>query len=125
MPYLQTMYALSLIKGPLVNDWANNQVIALRNKVTHAQNPIGHDREVLWTEFSAAFTAAFTDTARTQNAYIALMHLKMRGNDLNTYITTFKHLTSQANYQLNDTAIIHHFTKGLERGLQNAILYHK
>jgi hypothetical protein len=41
------MYALSLIKGPLVNDWANDQVTELRNKVTCAQNPIGRDREVL------------------------------------------------------------------------------
>ena len=119
------MYALSLIKGPLVNDWANDQVTKLCNKVTHTQNPIGRDREVLWTEFSATFTATFTDTARAQNAHMALMHLRMKGSDLDTYIVTFKHLTNQANYQLNDTATIHHFTRGLERGLQTAILYHK
>ena len=65
------------------------------------------------------------DTARAQNTHMALMYLKMRGNNLDTYITTFKHLASQANYQLNDTATIHHFTKGLEKGLQTAILYHK
>jgi hypothetical protein len=124
-PYLQTMYALSLIKGPLVNDWANDQVTKLRSKVTHAQNPIGCNREVLWTKFSATFTTAFTDTARTQNAYMALMHLKMRGNNLDTYIATFKHLANQANYQLNDTATIHYFARGLERELQNAILYHE
>jgi len=53
------------------------------------------------------------------------MHLRMRGNDLDTYIATFKHLANQANYQLNDTTTIHHFTRGLERGLQNAILYHE
>jgi hypothetical protein len=123
MPYLWIMYALSLIKGPLVNNWANNQVTELHNKVTHTQNPIGHDREVLWTEFSTAFTAVFTDTARAQNAHMALMHLRMKGSDLDTYIMTFKHLTNQANYQLNDTATIHHFARGLKRGLQTAILY--
>jgi hypothetical protein len=117
------MYALSLIKGPLVNDWAHNQVTELRNKVTHAQNPIGCDREVLWTEFSAAFTATFTDTARVQNTHMALMHLKMKGNDLDMYVATFKHLANQANYQLNDMVTIHHFAKGLEQGLQSAILY--
>jgi hypothetical protein len=56
---------------------------------------------------------------------MALMHLKMRGNNLDTYIVTFKHLTNQDNYQLNNTMTIHHFTKGLERGLQNAIMYCK
>jgi hypothetical protein len=125
MPYLRTMCALSLIKGPLVNDWANDQVTELRNKVTRAQNPIGCNREVLWTEFSATFTAMFTDTARAQNAHMALMHLRMRGSNLDTYIATFKHLTNQANYQLNDTTTIHHFARGLERGLQTAILYCK
>jgi hypothetical protein len=122
-PYLRTIYALSLIKGPLVNDWANDQVTELHNKVTCTQNPIGRNREVLWTEFSATFTATFTDTARAQNAHMALMHLRMKGSDLDTYIATFKHLANQANYQLNDTATIYHFTKGLERGLQTAILY--
>jgi hypothetical protein len=119
------MYALSLIKGPLVNNWANDQVTELHNKVTCAQNPIGCDREVLWTEFSAAFTTAFTDTARAQNTHMALMHLRMRGSDQDIYIATFKHLTTQANYQLNDTVTIHHFARGLKRGLQTAILYHK
>ena len=114
---------MSLIKGPLVNDWANDQVTELCNKVTCTQNPIGCNREVLWTEFSAAFTATFTDTARAQNTHMALMHLRMRGSNLDTYIAMFKHLANQANYQLNDTTTIHHFAKGLKRGLQTAILY--
>jgi hypothetical protein len=88
------MYALSLIKGPLVNDWANDQVTELHNKVTWAQNPIGCNRKVLLTEFSVAFIATFTNTARAQNAHMALMHLKMRDNNLDTYIVTFKHLAN-------------------------------
>jgi hypothetical protein len=125
MPYLQTIYALTFIKGPLINNWANDQVTELHNKVTCMQNPIEQDKKVLWTEFSATFTAAFTNTARAQNAHMALMHLRMRGSDLDTYIATFKHLASQANYQLNNTATIHHFARGLERELQTAILYCK
>jgi len=33
-PYLRTMLALTLIKGPLVDDWASNQVQAVKEKVT-------------------------------------------------------------------------------------------
>jgi len=33
-PYLRTMLALTLIKGPLVDDWASDQVQALKEKVT-------------------------------------------------------------------------------------------
>jgi hypothetical protein len=56
---------------------------------------------------------------------MALMHLRMKGSNLDTYIVTFKHLANQANYQLNDTATIYHFARGLKRGLQTAILYCK
>ena len=33
-PYLLTMLVLTLIKGPLVDDWASDQVQALEEKVT-------------------------------------------------------------------------------------------
>jgi len=39
-PYLRTMYFLSLIKGPLVNNWVNDQVTDLRNKVVCTVNLI-------------------------------------------------------------------------------------
>jgi hypothetical protein len=39
-PYYRTMQALSLIKGPLVNDWVDDQIIDLMEKVSRQQNPI-------------------------------------------------------------------------------------
>jgi hypothetical protein len=42
-PYLRTLFALTLIKGPLVDDWSQDQIEDLRNKVTRANNPIGRD----------------------------------------------------------------------------------
>ena len=112
-PYLRTMYALSLIKGPLVNDWVHDQVTALREKVSRVNNPIGRDEEILWTMFEAEFTNAFTDTAKAQNAHAALEQLTMRGDDLDTYISTFKHLAKDAGYDLNDQAVHHMFGRGL------------
>ena len=121
-PYLRTMYALSLIKGPLVNDWVNDQVTDLRQKVTRLANPIGRDDNILWTAFETAFTNAFTDTAKAQNAHAALEQLTMRGDDLDTYISTFRHLARDAGYDLTDQAVHHMFGRGLGRNLLYNVL---
>jgi len=63
-PYLCAMYFLSLIKGPLVNDWVNNQVTDLRNKVVCTVNPIAQREDVLWNDVRDAFIAAYVDTAK-------------------------------------------------------------
>ena len=88
-PYLCALFCLTLIKGPRVDDWCQDQVKALRKKVTRTNNPIGRDNPILWTDFETAFTAAFTDTARVQNAAATLEQLRMKGDDINTYTFTF------------------------------------
>jgi len=57
---------LSLIKGPLVNDWVNYQVTDLRNKVICTINPIAWTEDVLWNDVRDAFIAAYVDTAKAQ-----------------------------------------------------------
>ena len=47
----------------------------------------------------------------------------MRGDDLNTYISTFRHLAKEVNYNLTDTATVHIFARGLESKLRSAILH--
>ena len=47
----------------------------------------------------------------------------MRGNDLNAYATTFKHLAKVAGYDLTNLGTVHLFTMGLKAGLRNAILH--
>ena len=101
-PYLRTLFALTLIKGPLVDKWHQAQVRELRNKVSRQQNPVDRASEVLWNDFETAFTAAYTDTAKAQNAGNALDQLRMKGNDLDTYTTTFKHLVEEAGYDITD-----------------------
>jgi hypothetical protein len=71
-PYLHTMLILSLIKGPLVDDWTNDQIDQLEEKVTRIVNPISQDEEVLWDEFVAELDSHFADTTRKQKAYAAL-----------------------------------------------------
>lgn len=122
-PYLRAMYLLSLIKGPLVNDWVNDQVTELRNKVTRQQNPIDRDEPTLWNEIRTAFIDAYADTAKAQYAYSKLQHLTMNKGDLDTYISTFKHLARDAGYDLNTPSTVNMFAKNLDNGLLNAILH--
>jgi hypothetical protein len=95
-PYLRTMLILSLIKGPLIDDWTNDQIDQLEDKVTRAVAPIGQGNEVLWDEFVAELDSHFANTTRKQKVYAALQDLRMRGNDFDSYTATFKYLAKQA-----------------------------
>jgi hypothetical protein len=66
--YYCVMQHLALIKGPLVNDWKNNQIQDLIDKTTRAQNPVAYSDEDLWMDYMAVFDAAFTNTTRQQMA---------------------------------------------------------
>jgi len=122
-PYLCAMYFLSLIKGPLVNNWVNNQVTDLRNKVVHTVNPIAQTEDVLWNNIRDAFIAAYVDIAKAQTAFTKLQHLKMHKGDLDTYIATFKHLSRDAGYDTNTASIVNMFAQNLETRLLSAIMH--
>ena len=63
VPYFRAMYALSLMRGPHINDWVNNQVTILRESSTCQQNPIPRNDEQHWNDLKTAFENAYTDTA--------------------------------------------------------------
>jgi len=100
-PYLRTMLALTLIKGPLVDDWASNQVQALEEKVNRPINPISQDQEVLWTNFVTAFNSNYTDVTKKQQALGALYQLRMQKDHFDNYVATFKHYAKQAEFDLS------------------------
>jgi len=51
------------------------------------------------------------------------MALKMFGDDLDSYISTFKNLCNQANYDITTEGTMHIFAQGLKKSLLQAILY--
>ena len=122
-PYLRTMLVLTLIKRPLVDDWASDQVQALKEKVTRVIAPIGQDQEVLWTDFVTAFDSNYTDGTKKQQALGALYQLRMQKDRFNDYIATFKHYAKQAEFNLSHLATIQLFAMGIETKLQDAILH--
>ena len=77
VPYFRAMQFLSLIRGPLVDDWVSDQVEILTDRANRNNNPIPRNNGTHWTELETAFDAAFTDTAKQQNAHAALQQLTM------------------------------------------------
>jgi hypothetical protein len=122
-PYKRTCYALSLIKGPIVKDWVKDQVNTLNNKITCTVDQVERDEDQLWDEYATAFDAAFTNTTKKQQAFNTLQHLCMNKDNLNTYVTTFKHLAGVAGYTLNEPGTTYLFALGLKPGLMDAILH--
>ena len=121
--YNRVLTALTYIRGPMINDWVNSQESQLSNRTdTTKPNHVHEDDEVLWMEFETAFTDAWTDTSKKQNAYDQLMKLTMTGWDINTYIATFEWLTLAAGWALNTEGTIMWFREGLSKGIHSKAL---
>jgi Retrotransposon gag protein len=78
----------------------------------------------LWTEFEAAFTSTFTDTAKKEDAYQKLKHLKMKDELVDNYIMAFNSLASKAGWELGNAGTIDAFHARLQPGTLNAIMNH-
>ena len=60
-PYLRVNLALSLVRGPNVDDWVQAQIEELHRRLSPAEG-FTRDQEILWTDFRNTFTTAFTNT---------------------------------------------------------------
>jgi Retrotransposon gag protein len=97
-PYVHVATALSLIRGPKVDDWVDEQLKGLEQKVRITPR----SDETLWTEFEAAFTTVFTDMAKKEDAYQKLKHLKMKDELVDNYIMAFNSLAAKAGWELGN-----------------------
>ena len=123
VPYDRVLTALTYMRGPLINDWIDQQEKKLDARIdTTKRNHVQETDEVLWNEFETAFLAAWTDTSKKQNAYDQLMRLTMNGWDVDTYIATFDRLTLAAGWDSNSEGTIAKFRKGLSKGVHSKAL---
>ena len=123
VPYDRVLTALTYMRGPLINDWIDQQEKKLEARVdTTKRNHVQETDEVLWNEFETAFLAAWTDTSKKQNAYDQLMRLTMNGWDVDTYIATFDRLTLVAGWDSNSEGTIAKFREGLSKGVHSKAL---
>ena len=123
VPYDRVLTALTYMRGPLINDWVDQQEKKLASRVdTSTTNWVVETNEILWTEFETAFLAAWTDTSKKQNAFNQLMRLTMSGWDVDTYIATFDRLTAAAGWDSNSEGTIAKFCEGLSKGIHSKAL---
>ncbi len=89
IPFQRAMTFLSYIRGPLVNNWVNKQAQWLMDQV---QTGVAHAEENLWRTIEIRFRQAYTDTAEKVKAQNQLRDFRMKGDDIDTYISTFQNL---------------------------------
>jgi Retrotransposon gag protein/Zinc knuckle len=65
---------------------------------------------------------AFTNTAKKEDAYQKLKHLKMKDKLVDDYITAFNSLAAKAGWELTNEGTIDAFRSGLRPGTLNAIM---
>ena len=123
VPYDRVLTALTYMRGPLINDWIDQQEKRLDARIdTTKRGHVQETDEILWNEFENAFLAAWTDTSKKQNAYDQLMRLTMNGWDVDTYIATFDRLTLAAGWDQDSEGTIAKFREGLSKGVHSKAL---
>jgi hypothetical protein len=117
------------MKGPKIDDWVRliiGQVNIRVNGLPNENPPVapinGRDDEDLWTWFVGVFRAAYTDTTKSEDALTKLLNLRMKDNDLDTYIATFDHLRNSAGWEQNSQGTVLLFRRGLTPGLAQAVI---
>ena len=123
VPYDRVLTALTYMRGPLINDWIDQQEKKLAARTdTTKRGHVPETDEALWNEFETAFLNAWTDTSKKQNAYDQLMRLTMNGWDVDTYIATFDRLALAAEWDLDSEGTIAKFREGLTKGVHSKAL---
>jgi len=128
-PFQQIALALSYIKGLHVDDWVAKTSDDTVQKVFGDPQaippimPIYADNDKnLWNEFVNKFRQAFMDMAMAEQAYADLSKLEMKGDEINKYIATFKHLLARAGWDRAAHGSIEMFKQGLQKGIHTSIL---
>jgi len=110
IPYQRTMTFLSYIRGPLVDDWVDEQAQWLMDQI---QTGVAYAEENLWRTVEVRFRQAYTDTAEKAKAQHQLQDHRMKGDDVDTYISTFQNLARKAGYTLDENVTLGLFADGL------------
>jgi Retrotransposon gag protein len=114
------MMMLSYMKGPKIDDWVWEKATLLETVVSNGTaNP---NDEHMWNTFLEEFTDAFMDTTRREQATLDLINIQMKGEDLDTYISTFHHLREQAGWEPDAQGMMLMFRRGLKCPLATAIV---
>jgi len=113
-PYRRTMTFLLYIRGPLVNDWVQEQAQWLVDQIATG---VLQTEENLWQTIDTRFRQAYTDTAESAKAQHKLKSLHMTKDNLDDFISWFQNLANKAGYDLDQHVTLDLFQNGLPNNL--------
>ncbi|KAH9168127.1 hypothetical protein EDB89DRAFT_2074247 [Lactarius sanguifluus] len=114
IPYPRAMTFLSYIRGPLVDDWVTEQFEWLKGQ---CNTGVLMTELNLWNIVHNRFIQAYTDTAERTKARKSLQTLSMKGEDIDTYVTTFSNLIHKVGYNPDEATTLEMFQDGLPNQL--------
>jgi hypothetical protein len=119
IPYKRVALCISYMRGPKVEDWADERQEHMDKEVTDG---LVKEYEGHWVDFRKAFQNTFTDLAEGITAEKDLKELRMKEGDIDTYIATFKKLARLAGYKETEHGLTSIFKKGLPNSLALCII---
>jgi hypothetical protein len=100
--------ALTYIKGPKVDGWANDMATWLDRL-----DPAIANVEYTWERFLWEFKDQFADSSKQQRAHMSLDNIHFRFPDIDQDIADFEDLARKARYTVGNDKTITLFLKGL------------
>jgi len=97
-PMKRAALMLGFIKGPNVKDWTKRWTNWMIQEFTTGRPTT--DKHY-WSEVSRGFQIAFQDTGARERAEDKLRHLAFIPNEVDTFITQFESLATEATYDLD------------------------
>ncbi len=97
-PMKRAALMLGFIKGPNVKDWTKRWTNWMVREFTTGRPTTD---EHYWSEVSRGFQIAFQDTGARERAEDKLRHLAFIPNEVDTFITQFESLATEATYDLD------------------------
>ena len=77
------------------------------------------DNEDTWDDFITMFREQYADSSKGERARLAIENIKLKGYDIDQYISDFTTLTRDAEYDLNAAGTRRFFIAGLPYGIAN------
>jgi hypothetical protein len=114
--YTRIALALTLIQGPLVQEWTRNM-----GEWLDGQHPNDDDLDA-WRQFVTQFNASFMDSQKDQRARNDRENLRMKWPLIDEYTMEFARLTREAGYQPGSAESIQAYLKGLPTSVAKDVL---
>ena len=107
-PLRKVAIALTYIKGPRVDGWADDMAVWL-----DSLHPVNDNYDYIWERFLQSFEAQFQDSAKQQRARMMLDTITFKFPEIDQYIANFEDLARKAGYTVGNDETVSLFLRGL------------